>query len=90
MSDIETTIEAADERPGRGRRKGQGDSKPRRSAGLSARNIIKAAGAAGFNRLTIDSDGKITVEKGIPAADADGAKGEQSEWSNLHKLADDE
>ena len=64
MSDIET-IEAAVERRGRGQR--GPDKAPRRSTALSVRNIIEAAGAAGFDRCTIDSDGKITVEKGNPS-----------------------
>ena len=85
MTDIET-IEAA-ERSGPGRPKGKGDAKPRRSAGLSARNIIKAAGAAGFNRLTIDTDGKITVEMGNPpvskTAGDDGDKGEPNECDEI-------
>ena len=85
MTDIET-IEAA-ERPGRGRRKGQGDATPRRSAAWSPRAIIRAAKAAGYGRVSLDADGKITVEMGNPPVSKtggdDGDKGEPNECDEI-------
>ena len=84
-------IEAAAPRRGPGRVKGQRDAVPRRSPALSPTSFLRAAKKAGYGRCTFDADGKMTAEMTpAPAESADGAKGEQSEWSNLHKLADDE
>jgi hypothetical protein len=77
-------IEAAAEDPPRRRGQRGPDRAPRRPAGMSTSSIIRAAKKAGFGRLTIDTDGKITVEMGNPELPSgsgghDAAKGEQNE-----------
>jgi hypothetical protein len=68
-------IEAA----GRGRKRGSNDQKPRRSTAFSPRMIIKAAAAAGFDDVRIDSDGQITLQKSRPDTAGDD-KGENEQW----------
>ena len=69
-------VEAA----GRGRPPGRRDSQPRRSTAFSPRMIIKAAAAAGFDDVRIDSNGQITLQKARPAATEAGDKGENDQW----------
>ena len=70
------------------RRKGQRgpDKAPRKPPKFRPQDAIKAAGQAGFAklRLTLDSDGKMTLEMGH-AGDSVGDKGEQNEWDTLIK-----
>lgn len=78
MSEIET-IEATDEPRRRGQR--GPDKVPRRPAKFRPQDAIQAAGKAGYGkvRMTVDSDGKITLEMG-KAADLPAENGEQNEW----------
>jgi hypothetical protein len=65
--------------------------KQRRAANFHARDLYQAmiqAGRAGcaVRRMTIDKDGRITLDLGNPdLANADGSKGEQNEWDTLIK-----
>lgn len=82
MTDTETMID--DDKPAeprkRGRKPGQADAAPRRSAAFSPRAIVKAANEFGFSQVTIDKDGKITLQKSRPADTPAGENGEQNEW----------
>jgi hypothetical protein len=73
-------VEAA----GRGRPAGRRDNKPRRSTAFSPFKIIKAAAAAGFDGVRIDSNGQITLQKTRPDTAGDD-KGEPNEWDDLIK-----
>ena len=74
MSNPET-IEAGK----RGRPAGATDQKPRRSTAFSPFKIIKAAAAAGFDGVRIDSNGQITLQKTRPDTAGDD-KGENEQW----------
>ena len=79
---MNTTDTEAEER----RRKGQRgpDKAPRKPPKFRPQDAIKAAGQAGFAklRLTLDSDGKMTLEMG-QAGDSVGDKGEQNECDDI-------
>ena len=77
------------------RRRGQRgpDRGPRLNAKISARSIFQAASQAGqkVRRVSVDTDGRITVEMGNPELPSDsgfGSKGEQNECdTRLEELA---
>lgn len=59
-----------------GRPQGALDRVRRRRHGFKPHDLLEAAGQAGFNKMTIDLDGKITLEKGQLAADLPEQNGE--------------
>jgi hypothetical protein len=80
MSTIDT-IEAAEDRRA-GRPRGSTDREKRKSPKFRPQDAIKAASLAGYGkvRVTVDNDGRITVEMGQGGDLPDGPKREQNEW----------
>jgi len=78
--------------PAEKRRRGErGRDKAPRRGRLALSDAIKAASRAGFGRvrMTVDNDGKITLDMGQGGDSLpDGTKGEPNEWDKLIKGGD--
>jgi hypothetical protein len=82
MTDIILAAEAP--RETKGRPKGTTDKAPRKPPKFKPEGVVREAVRAGYKvRMTIDSDGKITLEMGQAGDSPDGEKGERNEWDAL-------